>query len=610
MAVTTTNLGVITAYGDAVAAGYTGTKAEWQALMASYATVGQQAVDAKNAAVAAKDTAVAKATEATTAATTATTKASEASASAQSIAQSAAQIQENTDDISQLKSKFTAVKEDLSDISEITDNLFDKRKIVIGIQAEGKAVSAGNRALSDAMKINGAGVVEAFNLPSNIKYEIEYYSGESASTFTTNSGGWNTTAGIVRASKNYPYIRILFGTVDNSAFTESDFDSLRMQVTVGAEITGYKDHITALDFVARKAGESLEYNNNVNLFDTKSVVIGINAEGALAVRARALSGAMKVDGTALIKAYNLPSNIKYEIEYYSGENASTFLGAYSGWITDINEHIYAQDGSYVRLLFASVDNTAISQTDIDNVKILVMKDTKFNKEYFKICTWNVGLWYNGNPNGMDMDLLYEWYRVIGNVDADLFMTQEAPNVLSDGSTLTVTDLMGFKYDYINLPIDSDGIYMAKEICSKQPFYNVTKNNFSAGGRLYWKAHMYINGRKVCIINTHLNFDDTYRADEITELLDIMDDEEYVIVCGDFNTKTTEEYNAFTNAGYKIANCGIFGNFITCPNDANNKMLDNCIVSPNISIQSVKTVDGTGVNHISDHVALVVELGIK
>lgn len=54
MAVTTTNLGVITAYGDAVAAGYTGTKAEWQTLMASYATVGQQAVNAKNDAVGAK----------------------------------------------------------------------------------------------------------------------------------------------------------------------------------------------------------------------------------------------------------------------------------------------------------------------------------------------------------------------------------------------------------------------------------------------------------------------------------------------------------------------------------------------------------------------------
>lgn len=39
MAVVTTNLGVITAYGDAVAAGYTGTKAQWQALMASYGEV-------------------------------------------------------------------------------------------------------------------------------------------------------------------------------------------------------------------------------------------------------------------------------------------------------------------------------------------------------------------------------------------------------------------------------------------------------------------------------------------------------------------------------------------------------------------------------------------
>ena len=53
MAVVTTNLGVITAYGDAVAAGYTGTKAQWQALMANYATVGQQAAqDAQTASAA------------------------------------------------------------------------------------------------------------------------------------------------------------------------------------------------------------------------------------------------------------------------------------------------------------------------------------------------------------------------------------------------------------------------------------------------------------------------------------------------------------------------------------------------------------------------------
>lgn len=36
MDVTITNLGAITAYGDAVAAGYTGTKAEWQSLIAEF----------------------------------------------------------------------------------------------------------------------------------------------------------------------------------------------------------------------------------------------------------------------------------------------------------------------------------------------------------------------------------------------------------------------------------------------------------------------------------------------------------------------------------------------------------------------------------------------
>ena len=43
MAIQTYNLGIVTAYGDAKAGGYTGTLAEWQELMASYATVGQQA---------------------------------------------------------------------------------------------------------------------------------------------------------------------------------------------------------------------------------------------------------------------------------------------------------------------------------------------------------------------------------------------------------------------------------------------------------------------------------------------------------------------------------------------------------------------------------------
>ena len=89
MSVITKDLGAATAYGYAVEKGYTGTEEEFAELMASYATVGQNAVDAKDAAVAAKTaaqtaatTATNKASEATTAAQTATTKAGEASTSA------------------------------------------------------------------------------------------------------------------------------------------------------------------------------------------------------------------------------------------------------------------------------------------------------------------------------------------------------------------------------------------------------------------------------------------------------------------------------------------------------------------------------------------------
>ena len=51
------DLGPVTAYADAVAAGYTGTKEEWQALMASYASVAEEAQEAKEGAEAAQEAA-------------------------------------------------------------------------------------------------------------------------------------------------------------------------------------------------------------------------------------------------------------------------------------------------------------------------------------------------------------------------------------------------------------------------------------------------------------------------------------------------------------------------------------------------------------------------
>lgn len=124
MAVVTTNLGAVTAYADAVAGGYTGTKAEWQALMASYGSVAEQAAESASQAAESASAASEKASEATTAASNATTAKDDAVTAknaaetaqgkaetaqgkaedaAESVSESAAQIATNTSDISELK---------------------------------------------------------------------------------------------------------------------------------------------------------------------------------------------------------------------------------------------------------------------------------------------------------------------------------------------------------------------------------------------------------------------------------------------------------------------------------------------------------------------------
>lgn len=124
MAVVTTNLGVITAYGDAVAAGYRGTKAEWQALMANYATVGQQAAQDAQTASQAAQTATTKAGEASQSATRAETAAASITTPDATLTQAgvAADAKKTGDEIADLKEGFNSIE--VSTNIDITTNGF------------------------------------------------------------------------------------------------------------------------------------------------------------------------------------------------------------------------------------------------------------------------------------------------------------------------------------------------------------------------------------------------------------------------------------------------------------------------------------------------------
>lgn len=130
MAVVTTNLGPVTAYGDAVRGGYTGTKEQWEALMADYGTIGTQAQqDAQTA---------------STAAQTATTKASEASASATQAQQAAASVSTPDTTLTQsgkaadAKAAGDAVAELKENLSQYTDILRISPNTYIPIESTGR----------------------------------------------------------------------------------------------------------------------------------------------------------------------------------------------------------------------------------------------------------------------------------------------------------------------------------------------------------------------------------------------------------------------------------------------------------------------------------------
>ena len=83
------DLGAVTAYAAAVEGGYTGTKAEFETLMASYATVAEEAAESAESASTSATNASASAQTATTKAGEASTSATQAFASATSASQSA-----------------------------------------------------------------------------------------------------------------------------------------------------------------------------------------------------------------------------------------------------------------------------------------------------------------------------------------------------------------------------------------------------------------------------------------------------------------------------------------------------------------------------------------
>ena len=292
-----------------------------------------------------------------------------------------------------------------------------------------------------------------------------------------------------------------------------------------------------------------------------------------------------------------------------GSNETFVIEETNGWVpTQLQLTVFHRSGNNVTItdeLWETFDVT-ITKTGSQSI------DTNT----FTFATQNVGLWNDGVNQGVAADKVETraaaWQQKMTNHKVDILVAQEwLPYLDSDKTVDANSKVFGSMYPYRYGTNTST--YDGKAIVSKAPLSNISYETMVSNvGRRYLKAYTTIGGKQVCIINAHLSFEDdinTNRKEEIVQLLNMAQTEKYVIIAGDFNTFTADEFRIFEEAGYSLANAGAFGEFNTWPNlgrnpTANvNRVIDNIIVSPGIKINSVVAED----TMLSDHALLVAEL---
>lgn len=192
-------------------------------------------------------------------------------------------------------------------------------------------------------------------------------------------------------------------------------------------------------------------------------------------------------------------------------------------------------------------------------------------------------------------------------------------------------------DYPYITFSNHMNYLA--VVSKINLYNTTTADFVAQSpydmemygetRAYIKTYFQFNGKEVCLINTHLAVATApYIYAQMSEVFALAEQEEYVIITGDFNTGFASFYGdvyrntfqQFVDAGYHLVNnspdSGITKTY--CGNTTATSLADfssnpdSIIVSGNIGIQDrvfdttkLQYLDGNPIDHIAVAATLLI-----
>ena len=248
--------------------------------------------------------------------------------------------------------------------------------------------------------------------------------------------------------------------------------------------------------------------------------------------------------------------------------------------------------------------------------------------WFTFVTWNIGHQALGKkchptiPPGQDEKYAAEYRAFLEPLNARIAGICEYSEEFSTNSPAKTADVLFGGYD-----VKIEGTRRGAQCNSLFMNGCRVKETFEReypkrSQRVYYRlVRVEMDGREVCVVQTHLDWDlgkddprRRFRADQMRTLIEDMAKERYVIIAGDFNiAKLPEdtpehavEFDVFENAGYTLANRGQLITWPSWREPAREQPIDNIIVKGfEVSDVAVKTSE-----RLSDHKLLCCKLKFK
>lgn len=253
-------------------------------------------------------------------------------------------------------------------------------------------------------------------------------------------------------------------------------------------------------------------------------------------------------------------------------------------------------------IVGNYDNSIPSKFELYNNYRASLNTNKLNN-IFTIGTYNVRGFRNLSRSIIKR-ALYNIYRANCNVCCIQEVLQ-TPFFMFD-NVLQTSDFNNF---YFRKAIDKDNGEYGIGMMSNQFLVSPNSIEYSVTGaekRVCQKVELNFNNKIISIYNTHLSVENEgIIQSQITELKNFIsqDNNQYKIVCGDFNTDNLSLLQPILDLGFSMANDGSQLTYKT-----QGKAIDNILYTNNMTLRSVDMIV-TDNDEVSDHNLLFANLEV-